>query len=176
MTDYPLQRIRRAYESLIEAALAMPVFSDNSYYAEKKAFDEFALVRLSFGEMHQLSVGGMDEDIRGSLIVEVFTPKGKGPGRAQDAGEAVLIALAGLNTRMADPFDDVVTRTGPINGPRLTPLQSAPHFQARLSCSFRARYNVAQADFDVLLWEDETPLYFEPATFGEAEATIFLES
>lgn len=182
MTDYPLQRIRRSYEQVVEAALAsqagalIPVFSDNSYYAEKKTFDEFALVRLSFGEMHQLFIGGMDEDVRGTLIVEIFVSKGAGAGRAQNAAEAVLIALAGLNNRLADPFDDVVARTGPISGPRVTPLQSAPHFQARLSCSIRARYNQAQADFQILLWEDETPFYFELATYGEAEAPIFLET
>lgn len=182
MSDHPLQRIRRSYEQLVEDALnnganlSIPVFSDNEYYAEKKAVDEFALVRLSFGEMHQISIGGMDEDIRGSLIVEIYVAKGKGSGRAQDAGTAVLIALAGLNTRMSDPFDDVVSRTGPISGPRLTPLQSAPHFQCRLSCSIRARYDMAQADFLVLLLEDETPFYFELATYGEAEAPIFLET
>ena len=147
MPVYPLQRIRRAYESVIEAALAdeaIPVYTDNSYYADKKAQDEFVLIRLSFGDMHELLVGGMMERVMGTLIVEIFVAKGKGPGRAQDLAEDVLIALSGLNNTMR-PGMEVLARTGVISGPRLTPLQSAPHFMARLSCSVSARYDEAYA-------------------------------
>jgi hypothetical protein len=146
MSDYPLQKIRRAYESVVEDALAastgptIPVYTDNAYYNEKKAQDEFALIRLSFGEMHELTVGGMMERVMGTLIVEIFVAKGKGPGRAQDLAEAVLIGLSALNATLHDPDAEVVARTGPISGPRLTPIQSAPHFMARLSCSVRASY------------------------------------
>ena len=146
MPDYPLQKIRRAYESVIEAALedeTIPVYTDNSYYADKKAQDEFALIRLSFGDMHELTVGGMMERVMGTLIVEIFVAKGKGPGRAQDLAEAVLIGLSRLNVILHPPGAEVVARTGPISGPRLTPLQSTPHFMARLSCSVRASYTEA---------------------------------
>jgi hypothetical protein len=146
MSDYPLQKIRRAYESVVEDALAatigptIPVYTDGAYYTDKKENDEFALIRLSFGDMHELTVGGMMERIMGSLIVEIFVAKGKGPGRAQDLAEAVLIGLSTLNATLHEPDAEVVARTGPISGPRLTPLQSAPHFMARLSCSIRASY------------------------------------
>jgi hypothetical protein len=143
MPVYPLQKIRRAYESVVETALAseaIPVYTDNAYYAEKKAQDEFALVRLSFGDMHELTVGSMMERIMGTLIVEIFVAKGKGPGRAQDLAEAALIGLARLNLALPDPDAEVLARTGIVSGPRLTPLQSAPHFMARLSCSIRASY------------------------------------
>lgn len=152
-----LQKIRRAYESVVEAALAdedIQVYTDNAYYAEKKAQDEFALIRLSFGDMHELTVGGMMERIMGTLIVEVFVAKGKGPGRAQTLGEAVLIGLANLNATLQEPFAEVVARTGPISGPRLTPLQSAPHFMARLSCSIRASYTEAALFRSVLVLSD----------------------
>lgn len=145
-SDYPLQKIRRAYESAVEDALAaspeptIPVYSDNSYYADRKTQKEFALVRLSFGEMHELTVGGMMERVMGTLIVEIFVAKGKGPGRAQTLAEAALIGLANLNAALQEPDAEVIARTGPISGPRLTPLQSAPHFMARLSCSIRASY------------------------------------
>lgn len=146
MTDYPLQKIRRYYESVVEDALAVfsgdpiPVYTDNAYYADKKGEKEFALVRLSFGDMHELTIGGMMERLMGTLIVEIFVPKGKGPGRAQNLGEAVLVALARINAGLYPADAEVIARTGPINGPRLTPLQSAPHFQARLACSIRASY------------------------------------
>lgn len=146
MSGYALQKIRRYYEVVVEDALAaftgdpIPVYTDNAYYADKQGEKEFALIRLSFGDMHELTIGGMMERIMGTLIVEIFVPKGKGPGRAQALGEAVLVALARINTELYPPDAEVVARTGPVNGPRLTPLQSAPHFQARLSCSIRASY------------------------------------
>jgi hypothetical protein len=145
MPFHPLQRIRRAYESVVEAALAdedIPVYTDNAYYADRKAQDEFALIRLSFGDMHELTVGGMMEHIMGTLIVEIFVAKGKGPGRAQDLAEDVLVGLSRLYNTMR-PGVEVLARTGVISGPRLTPLQSAPHFMARLSCSISARYDEA---------------------------------
>jgi hypothetical protein len=143
------------------AAPPIPVYTDNSYYADRKSQDEFALVRLGYGQMHELTVGAMMERISGVLMVEVYTRKGSGPGRAQDAGEAVLVGLASLNGRMEDPMDDVVARTGPINGPAITPLDGLPHVQARLNCQFFARYNGPLSDFGVVLYEDEGPIFME---------------
>jgi hypothetical protein len=140
-----LQSIRRAVEAPVEAALAamtppIPVFTDNRLYDENDATSEFCLVRLSFGLMSDPTVGicGDLEHIRGSVVVEVFTPKGKGPGRGQHAAQAIWQELAKLSRVMARPGITFV-RLGSISGPSFTPLQGRPHFFTRLSAPVHAQ-------------------------------------
>lgn len=140
-----LQSIRRVVEAPIEQALStmlppIPVFTDNRLYDEDDATSEFCLVRLSFGLMSDPTIGicGDVEHIRASLVVEVFTPKGNGPGRGQDAATAIWQELAKLNRFMAQPGTAFV-RLGPISGPSFTPLQGRPHYFTRLSAPVHAQ-------------------------------------
>lgn len=140
-----LQSIRRAIEAPVEAALAaltppIPVFTDNRLYDEDDATSEFCLVRLSFGLMSDPTIGvcGHVEHIRGSVVVEVLTPKGNGPGRGQQAAEAIWQALEPLNRALPEATD-LVVRLGSISGPSFTPLQGRPHFFTRLSAPVQAR-------------------------------------
>jgi len=140
-----LQAIRRAIEEPVELALAalippIPVFTDNRLYDENDATSEFCLVRVSFGLMTDTTIGicGDVEFIRGSAVIEVYTPKGNGPGRGQQAAEAIWRALMPLN-RALPAAGDLVVRTGSFSGPSFTPLQGRPHFFTRLSMPVRAR-------------------------------------
>lgn len=140
-----LQSIRRVVEMPVETALAsmlppIPVFTDNRLYDEDDAASEFCLVRLSFGLMTAQTIGtcGDLEQIRASLVVELYTPKGNGPGRGQDAATAVWQELAKLNRFMAQPGTTFV-RLGPISGPSFTPLQGRPHYFTRLSAPVHAQ-------------------------------------
>ena len=141
-----LQTIRRAYEAPVETALAalvppIPVYTDNRFYDADDAKSEFCLCRLSFGLMTENTIGvcGDTEFIRGSLVIEVFTPKGAGPGRGQEAAQALWQALMPLNRAIGGTVG-VVARTGPLQGPAFTPLQGRPHFMTRLSAPIRARW------------------------------------
>jgi hypothetical protein len=143
-----LQSIRRMYEQPVEAALgalttAIPVFTDNRYYAEDDATSEFALCRLNFGLMTEPSLAtpgcGDSSWIRGTLIVEIFTPKGNGPGRPQAAAEAVWDALCQINTGLS-PELGIRARVGQISGPTFQPLQGRPHYMARVSCAISCTY------------------------------------
>jgi hypothetical protein len=140
-----LQSIRRVVEAPIEQALSamlppIPVFTDNRLYDEDDATSEFCLVRLSFGLMSGPTIGicGDVEQIRASLVVEVFTPKGNGPGRGQDAATVVWQELAKLSRALGQPGTTFV-RLGPISGPSFTPLQGRPHYFTRLSAPVHAQ-------------------------------------
>jgi hypothetical protein len=140
-----LQAIRRAIEAPVELALAaltpaIPVFTDNRFYDEDDATSEFCLVRVSFGLMSDPTIGicGDVEHIRASVVVEVFTPKGNGPGRGQQAATVIWQELAKLNRVMALPGVTFV-RLGSISGPSFTPLQGRPHFFTRLSAPVHAQ-------------------------------------
>ena len=140
-----LQAIRRAIEEPVEAALAaltppIPVFTDNRLYDEDDATSEFCLVRMSFGRMSEPTIGvcGHLEHIRASVVVEVFTPKGNGPGRGQQAAQRIWNALMPLD-QILPAAGDLVVRVGSITGPSFTPLQGRPHLFTRLSLPVYAR-------------------------------------
>jgi hypothetical protein len=90
--------------------------------------------------MNEPSIGCRPSElIRGVLIVELFTAKGEGPGRAQDVITPVMQALCGFNGVQvgADPRITL----GQLNGPSFTPLDGRPHLMTRLSAPVRARYD-----------------------------------
>ena len=136
-----LQLIRSAIEQPIIAAFgAVPVYVENQQYGDNDARSEFALVRLQWGLMNEPSIGcSPGELIRGVLIVELFTAKGTGPGRAQDVITPVMQALCSFNQPQvgADPRITL----GQVSGPSFTPLDGRPHLMTRLSCPVRARYD-----------------------------------
>lgn len=147
--NHPLQAIRRAYEGPIEEALAaltpsIPCFTANELYDENDVLSEFCLMRLSFGLMNLLDIGCQTEFIRGSAVIEVYTAKGTGPGRGQDAAVAILQALAPL--RGAFPpvtVPGVTARIGVVQGPTFTPLSRRPHLATVISFPFNARVETA---------------------------------
>jgi hypothetical protein len=140
-----LQAIRRAIEAPVETALAaltpaIPVFTDNRFYDADDATSEFCLVRVNFGLMADPTIGfcGDVEHIRASAVIEVFTPKGNGPGRGQKAAEAIWRALVPLNRKLP-AAGALVVHLGSLSGPSFTPLQGRPHFFTRLSLPVYAR-------------------------------------
>ena len=139
-----LQLIRTAYETPVRNALlaltpAIASLTDNQFYDDNTAVTEFALIRINFGLMTEAVLCAPMERIRGSLVVEIFTQKGKGPGRAQIAATAVLTALAQFNAHGPKPASGVYARLGAIDGPTFTPLDGRPHLATRITCPIRAR-------------------------------------
>lgn len=141
-----LQIVRAAIEKPIIDALAaltpsVPVYIENQFYEEKEAEGEFALVSLQWGLTSEPSIGcAAGELLRGVLVVELFTPKGKGPGRGQVLAAAVLDALGELG---GIPASATFVSLGSISGPSFTPLELQPHLMTRLSVPVRARYDLA---------------------------------
>jgi hypothetical protein len=69
--------------------------------------------------------------------VEVFTPKGKGPGRGQTIATEIAKQLNGLRYHSAT---GAKARMLSIDGPSFTALDGRPHFMTRLSGPLLASY------------------------------------
>jgi hypothetical protein len=136
-----LQQIRRSYEAPIEAALASltpPIrcYADNQYYDDDDATAEYAVCTLNFNQVSNTTIGicGDMELLRGELAVEIYTMKGTGPGRSQEAGEAVWAALMRLNRAVGSN-----ARTGAVRGPEIEPLPGRPHYRAEVRAEATSR-------------------------------------
>jgi hypothetical protein len=106
-----LQAIRKVLEdAVIAGAGTVPVYVDNQLYDADDATSEFVLVRVHFGTTIEPTFCENVEDLRGTIVIEIYTPKGQGPG---------VLSL---------------------NGPSFTALDGRPHFMSRLSGSLIAAY------------------------------------
>jgi hypothetical protein len=136
-----IQNIRRFFEERVAAAVApLPLLVDNQNFTESDSAQEYASMRLDFGVFSEPVIGDSIESIQGSLVVELYVPKGIGPGRGQELATQVLIALGAINRRQDKPTDPVRASVNQIIGPNFYALDGRPHFLARLSCGFRATY------------------------------------
>jgi hypothetical protein len=135
------QAIRHSYEAPITAALAgltppIRCYTENQYYDNDEATTEYAVCTLNFNQVSDNTIGlcGDMELLRGELAVEVYTIKGAGAGRSQEAGEAVLIALMRLNKVIGSN-----ARTGAVWGPEIEALNGRPHYRAEVRAEVSAR-------------------------------------
>jgi hypothetical protein len=136
-----IQTIRRFFEDKVAAAVApLPLLVDNQNFTLADSAQEYASMRLDFGVFSEPTIGDSIESIRGSLVVELYVPKGIGPGRSQVLATQVLIALNAINRLPNRLSDEVRASVGEIIGPNFYALDGRPHFLARLSCGFRATY------------------------------------
>jgi hypothetical protein len=132
------QAIRRYFEAPVEAVLAgfgIPIRYENQLEPASGADLEFALVRLNFGTTAEIAIGCAIENLRASLVIEVFSEKGVGPGRLQTIAAEISQALYALNDRpKARDANGVLGRVDPINGPSFAALSQEPYFVVSLSC------------------------------------------
>jgi len=131
------QAVRRYFEEPIETALngfSIPIRYENQLVPDDDAASEFALVRLNFGTTAEIAIGCAIEDLRASLVVEVYLEKGYGPARGQDVAADVMSALYALNDRPKERVNGVLGRVDTITGPEFTALVDRPHFLVSLSC------------------------------------------
>jgi hypothetical protein len=137
-----LQAVRKVLEDAVKAGAgavtpAVPVYVDNQEYTDNDATKEFVLVRVNFGTTTEPTFCENVEHLRGSLVVEVFTPKGKGPGRGQTIATEIAKKLNALRYHAAT---GAKARMLEINGPSFTALDGRPHFMTRLSGPLLASY------------------------------------
>lgn len=137
------QEVRRYFEQPIEAVLqdlSIPLRYENQIVPDSGSDLEFALVRLNFGTTAEIGIGCALEDLRGSLVVEVYVEKGYGPARGQAVAEDIMTALYALNTRPKERVNGVLGRVDPINGPNFTALDGQPYFLISMSCGVVASF------------------------------------
>ena len=145
------QAVRTVFETPVIDALAalttpVPCYVDNQAFTVPDAGQEYATVNLQWGATTTRTLGGNLENLRGSLIVECYTAKNGGPGRAQEMITPVMRALNGLNSCKGYEKYGAVGWVGDMTGPAFFALDDAPFYMTRLSVAISARYT----DLDLL--------------------------
>jgi len=138
----PLQQIRGIYERIvINAAAPVPVYAENQTAVDFEALDEYCFVRVNFGLIHEPVIGAQAQwHVRGSVICEVFTRKGIGPGRGMQIAGPIIEALSALNCPISQSTQEIIARVGPITGPTQAQLQDRSHHYTRFSMPLAARH------------------------------------
>ena len=139
-----LQHVRKYFEEPViaaAAALKVPIFVDNQPFAEADATGKYILMRLSFGAVTETTLCESLENLRGSIVVEIYTPKNQGPAAGQTLASAMATALLNINHNRLRPIDGVRGVVREFTGPSFAALEGKPHFFARVGCGFQASYS-----------------------------------
>ncbi len=136
------QAVRAAVESPLQTAFgalspAVPVFFDNITAAPENSTTEYIKVSLSFGLTTEQGLTANLDRIRGSIVVRVYTEKGKGPARNQTLVDTAVTTLLTLSasTRAAT---GIYLRPGVVNGPTFSTTEQSPHMMGRIDAGFIA--------------------------------------
>ena len=136
------QAVRAAIESPLQTAFgalspAVPVFFDNITAAPANATTEYVKVSVEFGLTTEQTLESNLDRIRGSIVIRVYTEKGKGPARNQTLINTAVTTLLGLSasTRAAR---GVYLRPGSFNGPTFSTTEAAPHLMGQVDTGFIA--------------------------------------
>ena len=136
------QAIRAAIEGPIQTAFgalspAVPVFFDGITAAPANATTEYVRVNVSFGLTTEVTLTDNLDFARGSVVIRVYSEKGKGPVRSQTLLDTAVTTLTGLSASTRDD-SGIYLRSGAINGPTFSADEASPHFVGRIDTSFTA--------------------------------------
>ena len=136
------QAIRAAVESPLLTAFnnlspAVPVYFDNITAVPPNTTTEYVRVNVTFGITNEPTLVTSVDNVRGAIIVRVFTEKGRGPARNQ---ELLSIAVTTLKTIQATgkTTTGVFFSIGEINGPSFSTTDQSPHFVGRIDAGYVA--------------------------------------
>jgi hypothetical protein len=136
------QAIRAAIEGPIQTAFgalspAVPVFFDGITAAPANATTEYVRVNVSFGLTTEVTLTSNLDFARGSIVIRVYSEKGKGPVRNQTLLDTAVTTLTSLSASTRDD-SGIYLRPGAINGPTFSAEEASPHFVGRIDTSFTA--------------------------------------
>ena len=136
------QEIRAAIEGPIQTAFgaltpAVPVFFDGITAAPANATTEYVRVNVTFGLTTEVTLTSNLDFARGSVVIRVYSEKGKGPVRNQTLLDTAVTTLTSLSASTRDD-SGIYLRPGAINGPTVAADEASPHFVGRIDTSFTA--------------------------------------
>lgn len=136
------QEIRAAIEGPIQTAFgaltpAVPVFFDGITAAPANATTEYVRVNVTFGLTTEVTLTSNLDFARGSVVIRVYSEKGKGPVRNQTLLDTAVTTLTSLSASTRDD-SGIYLRPGAINGPTFSADEASPHFVGRIDTSFTA--------------------------------------
>ena len=136
------QSIRAAIENPLLTAFtnlspAVPVFFDNITAAPLGSVTEYVLVNIIFGITNETTLNSSVDNAKGSIVIRVYSEKGKGPARSQTLITTAVGVLETLNDT-AKTNSGVFFRTGDIDGPTFSTTENPPLFEGRIDTSYFA--------------------------------------
>lgn len=136
------QQIRAAVEGPIQTAFgalspAVPVFFDNITASPANATTEYVTMNVTFGLMTEQTLQDDLDRFRGSIVIRVYTEKGKGPARNQTLLNTAITSLRGLTASTRDD-SGIYFRPGQINGPSFSTSETSPHLVGQIDAPFTA--------------------------------------
>ncbi len=136
------QAIRAAIEQPLLTAFnnlnpAVPVFFDNITAVPANTTTEYVRVNVTFGITNEPTLTGSVDNARGSLVIRVFTEKGKGPSRNQTLLTTAVGVLETLN-ETAKTDSGVFFRVAELRGPSFSAEENSPHFVGRIDTGYTA--------------------------------------
>lgn len=136
------QAIRAAVENPILTAFTnlsptVPVFFDNITAAPLGSVTEYVLVNIIFGITNETTLNSSVDNAKGSIVIRVYSEKGKGPARSQTLITTAVGVLETLNDT-AKTNSGVFFRTGDIDGPTFSTTEDPPLFEGRIDTSYIA--------------------------------------
>ena len=136
------QAIRAAVENPILTAFtnlspAVPVFFDNITAAPLGSVTEYVLVNIIFRITNETTLNSSVDNAKGSIVIRVYSEKGKGPARSQTLITTAVGVLETLNDT-AKTNSGVFFRTGDIDGPTFSTTENPPLFEGRIDTSYFA--------------------------------------
>ncbi len=136
------QAIRAAVENPILTAFtnlspSVPVFFDNITAAPLGSVTEYVLVNIIFGITNETTLNSSVDNAKGSIVIRVYSEKGKGPARSQTLITTAVGVLETLNDT-AKTNSGVFFRTGDIDGPTFSTTENPPLFEGRIDTSYFA--------------------------------------
>ena len=136
------QAIRAAIEGPLQTAFgalspAVPVFFDGITAAPANATTEYVRVNVTFGLTTEVTLTSNLDFARGSVVIRVYSEKGKGPVRNQTLLDTAVTTLTSLSASTRDD-SGIYLRPGAIDGPTFSAEEASPHFVGRIDTSFTA--------------------------------------
>ncbi len=136
------QDVRAKFEAPLATAYgalspAVPIYFDNFVDVLSDTVDEFVHVNIQFGLTTESTLTTSHDQIRGVIVVRVFTEKGKGPARNQTLLNTATTSIQTINNT-AKTSSGVYAKTGSLEGPTFT--DEGPFFVSRIETGFQATF------------------------------------
>jgi hypothetical protein len=136
------QAIRAAVEGPILTAFnnltpSVPVYFDNITAVPPNTTTEYVRINVTFGITTDPTLTTSLDNVRGAIVIRVFTEKGRGPARNQELLATAVNTLKTIQDT-GKTTTGVFFSIGEINGPSFSTTDESPHFVGRIDTGYVA--------------------------------------
>ena len=136
------QAIRAAVEGPILTAFndltpSVPVYFDNITAVPPNTTTEYVRINVTFGITTDPTLTTSLDNVRGAIVIRVFTEKGRGPARNQELLTTAVNTLKTIQDT-GKTTTGVFFSIGEINGPTFSTTDQSPHFVGRIDTGYVA--------------------------------------